>query len=183
MPSPDPDELEAPEEVKKEQANLPTSNGDVAVKKDEGEDAEKPPPDPLATFGETFSFAKTAKVKVCIAIGLFCAAVTGCAFPALAWIFADSFERLSGVELDEGDYDFMGQIKELAFQLLTLGALVFFFMTLNAALLETAAGEMTEAMKTQWFQALLRQDMAYYDITDVSGTATIINTNGKKFRR
>jgi len=57
------------------------------------------------------------------------------------------------------------------------------FMTLTATFLETAAGEMTEAMKTQWFQALLRQDMAYYDISDVSGTATIINTNGKKFRK
>jgi ATP-binding cassette subfamily B (MDR/TAP) protein 1 len=56
-------------------------------------------------------------------------------------------------------------------------------MTLSAALLETAAGEMTEAFKTQWFQALLRQDMAYYDITDVSGTATIININGKKYRK
>jgi hypothetical protein len=57
-------------------------------------------------------------------------------------------------------------------------------MTLSAALLETAAGEMTKAFKTQWFQALLlRQDMAYYDITDVSGTATIININGKKYRK
>jgi ATP-binding cassette subfamily B (MDR/TAP) protein 1 len=42
---------------------------------------------------------------------------------------------------------------------------------------------MTETLKTQWFEALLRQDMAYYDITDVSGTATIIGTNGKKFRK
>jgi ATP-binding cassette subfamily B (MDR/TAP) protein 1 len=56
-------------------------------------------------------------------------------------------------------------------------------MTLQATLLETAAGEMTESLKTQWFEALLRQDMAYYDINDVSGTATIIGTNGKKFRK
>jgi ATP-binding cassette subfamily B (MDR/TAP) protein 1 len=56
-------------------------------------------------------------------------------------------------------------------------------MTAQATLLETAAGEMTEVFKTQWFEALLRQDMAYYDISDVSGTATIININGKKFRK
>ena len=56
-------------------------------------------------------------------------------------------------------------------------------MTMQAALLETAAGEMAEAMKTQWFEALLRQDMAYYDINDVNGTAVILNVNGKKFRK
>lgn len=56
-------------------------------------------------------------------------------------------------------------------------------MTMQAALLETAAGEMAEAMKTQWFEALLRQDMAYFDINDVNGTAVILNVNGKKFRK
>lgn len=95
-------------------------------------------------------------------------------------MFADSFQQLSGVGVD-GDY--MDNIRTLALQLVILGAAVGFFMTLNAGLLETAADEMTEAMKTQWFEALLRQDMAYFDITDVSGTATIINTNGKKYKK
>lgn len=151
---------------------------DDATLKEEGEEKK---PDPLATVGETFSFAMTTKVKVCIALGFLFAAITGCAFPALAWVFADSFERLSG-SMVEGN-DFMQQIRTIAYQLLILGAVVFVAMTLTATLLETAAGEMTTEMKTQWFQALLRQDMAYYDISDVSGTATIINTNGKKFRR
>jgi hypothetical protein len=49
--------------------------------------------------------------------------------------------------------------------------------------METSAGEMTEALKTQWFESLLRQDMAYYDIVGVSGgTATIISTNGMQFK-
>lgn len=77
----------------------------------------------------------------------------------------------------------MGQMRELAFQLMVLGAALFLFMTLSAGLLETAAAEMTETMKKQWFGALLRQDMAYYDISDVSGTATIINTNGRKYKK
>jgi ATP-binding cassette subfamily B (MDR/TAP) protein 1 len=69
------------------------------------------------------------------------------------------------------------------FLLLLFSVIAFTFMTAQATLLETAAGEMTEVFKTQWFEALLRQDMAYYDISDVSGTATIININGKKFRK
>lgn len=64
-----------------------------------------------------------------------------------------------------------------------LGALSFVFMTGNSTFLETAADEMTFSLKRQWFQALLRQDMTYYDIKDISSTATIISTNGLKFQR
>ena len=56
-------------------------------------------------------------------------------------------------------------------------------MTLQAALLETAAGEMADALRLQWFHALLRQDMTYFDINDVNGTAVILNVNDKKFRK
>ena len=66
---------------------------------------------------------------------------------------------------------------------LILGAISFVAMTGQAVLLETAAGQMTNHFKYVWFQALLRQDMAYFDLQDVSGTATIIATNGAKFRK
>jgi ATP-binding cassette subfamily B (MDR/TAP) protein 1 len=42
---------------------------------------------------------------------------------------------------------------------------------------------MTLDFKTQWFDALLRQDMAYYDIKDVSGCATIISNNASKYKK
>jgi hypothetical protein len=56
-------------------------------------------------------------------------------------------------------------------------------MTGQSLLLEIASSEMTALLKTQWFEAMLRQDMTYYDIRDVSGTATIISTNGAKYKR
>ena len=71
----------------------------------------------------------------------------------------------------------------MAFTFMVLGVIAFSFMTAQAVFMETAAGEMTRNFKNQWFQALLRQDMAYYDLRDVSGTATIIATNGAKFRK
>ena len=49
--------------------------------------------------------------------------------------------------------------------------------------METAAGEMTQELKKQWFKALLRQDMAYYDIKDVSSQAPIISNNGRQYRK
>lgn len=54
-----------------------------------------------------------------------------------------------------------------------------------STLLETAANEMTISLKTQWYQALLRQDIAYFDIQheDISSAATVISTNGAKYQR
>ena len=56
-------------------------------------------------------------------------------------------------------------------------------MSIQAACLETVAGEMALDLKTSWFKALLRQDLAYYDINDVSGTATMISTNSAKYKK
>ncbi len=49
--------------------------------------------------------------------------------------------------------------------------------------LETAANDMTVNLKRKWFEAVVRQDMAFFDLQDVSGTATIISTNGAKFKK
>lgn len=59
---------------------------------------------------------------------------------------------------------------------------MFVFMTLHGTLIDTAANEMTNSFKTQWFKSLLRQDMTYFDIMDISGTATIIGVNGMKYK-
>ena len=42
---------------------------------------------------------------------------------------------------------------------------------------------MTVDLSIQWYQALLRQDMAFYDIMDLSGVATMISTNAEKYNR
>ena len=64
-----------------------------------------------------------------------------------------------------------------------LGVYAFVAMTVQSSFLETAAAEMADTLKQEWFDALLRQDMAYYDVMDTGGTATIITVNGKNFKR
>jgi ATP-binding cassette subfamily B (MDR/TAP) protein 1 len=49
--------------------------------------------------------------------------------------------------------------------------------------MSSAANEMTLNLKLKWFQAVVRQDMSYFDLQDISGTATIISTNGAKFNK
>jgi ATP-binding cassette subfamily B (MDR/TAP) protein 1 len=61
--------------------------------------------------------------------------------------------------------------------------IAFCSLSTYSTLLQTAAGEMTIDLKTKWYQALLRQDLTYYDIQDVSGTATMISINSAKYQR
>jgi ABC-type multidrug transport system fused ATPase/permease subunit len=77
----------------------------------------------------------------------------------------------------------MKQVKELTWTFLVLGVVAFVSLCGYATLLETSAGNMTKDFQQQWFRALLRQDMAYFDVKDVSGVATLISTNGAKFKR
>lgn len=99
---------------------------------------------------------------------------------AMIFYFATAFEDLSASTDNE---DFMDTVRSLVYAFLILGVLILLFMTIQNYLAESAAETMTHNLKTDWFQALLRQDMAYYDIRDVSGEATIISTNGNRYHR
>lgn len=57
------------------------------------------------------------------------------------------------------------------------------FLTAQAACLEIAASDATTDLKIQWFEALLRQDMAYYDIKEVSAQATVVAASANRFKR
>jgi ABC-type multidrug transport system fused ATPase/permease subunit len=100
-------------------------------------------------------------------------------YTAMAFYFATAFEDLAA---DTESDDFMDSIRSLAYTFLLLGVIAFVFMTLQSTLMETAAGHMTRAMQSAWFEALLRQDMAYYDVHDVAGQAIILSTNGSKYK-
>lgn len=76
----------------------------------------------------------------------------------------------------------METVRSLAYIFMLLGVIVFVCMTMQSALIETAAGHMTRNMQTAWFKALLRQDMAYFDQNDVSGQAIMLSINGAKFK-
>ena len=111
-----------------------------------------------------------------------------CPFPALslsvpaamAFYFAKAFEDLAA---STDSSAFLGGVRNVAYSFMILGSIILVSMTLQSMLMETAAGEMTREMKNAWFRALLRQDMAYYDIRDVPGQATLISSNGSKFRK
>ncbi|CAB9500444.1 Leptomycin B resistance protein pmd1 [Seminavis robusta] len=155
-----------------------TGNGDQ--NKDEPNEEKNEEIKPQASIAEVFSFAKTTKVKLLIVAALLAAIVSGLVLPAFVFYFAEVFEDLGG---DPSSDEFLGNIRTMAYSLMILGVIAFTFMSLQTTLMETAAGEMTAELKKQWLMALLRQDMAYFDVKDVASQAPIITNNGRQFRR
>ena len=136
----------------------------------------------VATVSEVFSFGgETGRKVPCLLIGgWFLACITGCIYPAMAFLWARIFEELGA---DPAAPGFMDGVRTQAFLFLGLGGISFVTMTIQNTLLELAAAEMTMSLKTRWFDALLRQDMAYFDIKDVAGTATLISAQASKYNR
>ena len=135
---------------------------------------------PLAKSSEEFSkFGRTRKVALLRFVGVFFSIVSGSVYPIMAFFFARSFEDLGG----EIDGDYMARVRQLVYTFMVLGAVGFFFLVGQAVCLEIAASDAQTDFKTQWFNALLRQDMAYYDIKDVSAQATVVSANANKFKR
>ena len=138
-----------------------------------------PPPPPQATFRQLFSFAQTPKTRFLIALASMFAIISGLVYPSMAYLFARVFEDLSASVDDE----FLSQIRNMAFSFMVLGVILLVSMTAQATFMETAAIHMTHAMQRDWLAALLRQDMAYHDIRDSTGEATLITINGNKYRK
>lgn len=133
---------------------------------------------PLATISEVFSFAESTKTKVYLALGIFFAICAGLALPASIFYFSSILGDISAIA-EEG----LDPIVDLVYAMMILGCISLVCETMHSAFLATAGNEMTLNLKKKWFEAVVRQDMSYFDLQDVSGTATIISTNGAKFNK
>lgn len=169
-----PPDLEARVEVAKEAA--------LAIDpelKDEKEKKKKKD-EPLASVKQVFFFGAGRKKRIYLVLGLICAFVSGTILPLMTFLFVKSFEDLGASTSSDV---FLEEVRKNSFYFMGLGVAAFVFMSGQATFLESAAGLMTLDFKTQWFDALLRQDMAYFDIKDTSGSATIISTSGAKYKK
>jgi ATP-binding cassette subfamily B (MDR/TAP) protein 1 len=145
----------------------------------EDESKEDPAVDtPLATLGEVFSFAATTKTRLNLVAGVFWAVVAGLALPASLLYFARIMSDIS-VVAQEG----IDAVIEIVYAMMVLGVVSLFSESFMYGCFETAANDMTARLKQQWFAAVVRQDMAYFDLQNVAGTATIISTNAAKFKK
>ena len=140
---------------------------------------EKKKEEPMASVSETFSFvfACGPKVQVIFVIGCIAGILNGLVYPALAWIFSTSFSSIAGAA------DGLSAIREIAFIFLGVGAYAMIAATIQSMCFEICAHHASRSFRLQWFEALLRQDCAFFDVYDVSGIAATIGGNSSKYRR
>ena len=71
---------------------------------------------PLASYREVYSFGE-GKFWLVLG-GFFSSVVSGCVFPAIAFVFANSFQELGASSTDE---DFLADIRRIAYIMMVLG--------------------------------------------------------------
>ena len=163
-----------------EVAEAPHKSEASHSKHDEASSSASAPSEDPASILETLSFGDSKKKKILYLIGATFAMFSGVAFPIQAYMFARSFEELSAST--ESD-DFLESVEFVAYSFMVIGATMLVSICAQTVCFEIAATEMTNSLKAQWFEALLRQNMAYFDVHDVSGTATLISANASTYRR
>jgi ATP-binding cassette, subfamily B (MDR/TAP), member 1 len=111
-------------------------------------------------------------------IGWVAAIVNGLVMVSMAFLFAESFTDITGAATNGLD-----DTKDLVLLIVYVGAVGFVAASVQTWSFETCAYYGSHSLRLQWFAALLRQDAAYFDVHDISGTAAEIGASVIRFRR
>mmetsp|Transcript_121413 Transcript_121413/g.302976 ORF Transcript_121413/g.302976 Transcript_121413/m.302976 type:complete len:720 (-) Transcript_121413:75-2234(-) len=150
---------------------LPDAKADEAPSQtEEKSKEEKPPPEPVASYGEFFQFL-TGSEKVLMVLSFFGAAVGGLSQPAMLIAFSSLFKQLSagdmnGVTVPENI------MLELLYIMLGLGTVVFLGMWVSGWCIETVTARQLFRYKSAYLKAVLRQDVGWYDTSHPEELAT-----------
>ena len=137
-------------------------------------------PKPMASVSETMSFvwACGTRIQLIFALGALAGVANGLVYPILAYLFSSSFSDISAAS-SEG----LAQIRELAYTFMIVGTYALVCATLQGWCFETVAHAASQKFRLVWFQALLRQDAAFFDVYDIGGLAGQIGPNANKYHR
>ncbi|KAL9190432.1 hypothetical protein ACHAXT_007643 [Thalassiosira profunda] len=147
---------------------------------DKEKDKDKEPKS-VASLAELWSLS-TAKprTRTFLIVGLISAFISGCVYPAMCFFFAQVFEKFTVPSQAD---TFMDGIREMAYTFMVLGVIVFVSMSAQNTLLDAAAADMAQLFQRNYLSLLLQQDTAYFDLTDVAGTAAMIEGEGNKVKK
>ncbi len=154
-----------------------SNNEDIKDKKKKKKDDKKKYDIPPATAAQVFSFLRTPQDKILLFVGVIAAILNGLVFPALAYIFSNSFSDLG--QANQG----MESVRQLAFTFVGVGAYAFVVAALQNFCFLLVSFRVSDNFRKEWFSALLRQDSAFHDVHSVSGMATALSSASNKMKR
>jgi ATP-binding cassette subfamily B (MDR/TAP) protein 1 len=128
-------------------------------------------------FFPLFRFAGRREALL-LAVGSVAAVISGLVYPALALIYGRSFQSLSGAAT--GD---TSTIYTAIYSFLIAGFVSLVAIGVQTICYEQAAQKMTSNLRERYFTSILRQDMAFFDSTDVAQLPTLISGVCFAYRR
>jgi ATP-binding cassette, subfamily B (MDR/TAP), member 1 len=133
-----------------------------------------------ASIAETLQFVFDCGpwAKALFVIGCLAGFLNGMVYPALAYLFSTSFSDVAGAQQNG-----LEKIRELAYLFMIVGVYALVVATIQSWSFEYNAFFAANNFRKQWFEALLRQDTAYFDIYDAGGIANQVGPSATKFRR
>ncbi|KAL7466442.1 hypothetical protein ACHAXS_006736 [Conticribra weissflogii] len=132
---------------------------------------------PPATLSQVLSFLPTPRDRLLLFVGVVSGVLNGLVYPILAYVFSNSFSNLGSSQ------DGLANVREVAFTFLVVGAYAFVVAAAQNAAFCVLSVRAADNFKKVWFRALLRQDMAFYDVHSVSGMATALSSAANKMKR
>lgn len=139
----------------------------------------------MASLTETMSFifAGGLQNKVLFGVGSFAAFCNGFVGPMLAVLFSVALSRGSTVGIDIMKDIAFDDIKQASLGLVFVGLWAFFMTFIQTVCFETTAFRGAQSLNLQWFQALLRQDAAFFDVYDAPTIANMVQPTCYLYRR
>jgi len=132
---------------------------------------------PPATVSQVFSFLRTPRDKTLLFVGVIAGILNGLVFPALAYLFSNSFSDLG--QANQG----LESVRSLAFTFVGVGCYAFVVAAIQNFCFLLVAVRASDNFRKEWFSALLRQDSAFHDVHSVSGMATALSSASNKIKR
>jgi ATP-binding cassette subfamily B (MDR/TAP) protein 1 len=156
------------------------TNHSAAASDEDKKKKKKKADKPMATFFQTLDFAFDCgpRVRFLFFLGTIGGILNGLVYPALAYLFSNSFADISGAS-NNG----LSQIRQLAYFFMAVGVYALINGTIQTWCFEIVAYHASQNFRLSWFKALLRQDPAYFDVNDIGGVAAQVGPNSTKFRR
>jgi ATP-binding cassette, subfamily B (MDR/TAP), member 1 len=133
-----------------------------------------------ASIAETlkFIFDCGPKIKGLFFLGCTGGVLNGLVYPALAYLFSNSFADIGGVSVNG-----LQSVRELAYKFLGVGVYALVAALIQSWSFEYTAFYASTNFRKKWFEALLRQDTAFFDIYDAGGIANQVGPSATKYRR
>ena len=134
---------------------------------------------PMASVSEVFGFMWNLGPgnRFLFFVGCLAGVGNGLVYPILAYLFSTSFSQIVGAA------NGLSQVRNLAYTFMIVGVYALLMAFVQTGCLEIVATRATRSFRMQWFNALLRQDAAFFDVYDISGMAASIQPNSNKFNR